>query len=73
MDNRHRKSHSAFIGNHATPSTFGIQSDSESEDYNSEVESSFALDSDDDDASSVASTSSSSSFELVADIGKLSL
>ncbi|KJA21837.1 hypothetical protein HYPSUDRAFT_140194 [Hypholoma sublateritium FD-334 SS-4] len=60
-------------GKPRSSSTFGIQSDSDSEDYNSEVESSFALDSDDDDANSVASTSSSSSFELVADINKLSL
>lgn len=55
-------------------STFGIQSDSESEDYNSELESSFENSSDDDDLYDASvSSSGGSSFELAADIGKLSM
>uniref|UniRef100_A0A8H7XTQ4 mRNA export factor GLE1 n=1 Tax=Psilocybe cubensis TaxID=181762 RepID=A0A8H7XTQ4_PSICU len=51
-------------------STFGLYSDSESEEYNSEVEDSFAH-SDTESASS--SSANGSTFELVSDINKLSL
>ncbi|PPQ66920.1 hypothetical protein CVT26_010009 [Gymnopilus dilepis] len=55
-------------------STFGVPDDSDSEDYLSELESSFDADSDY-DAASIASSSSpsGSSYDLVADLGKISL
>ncbi|KAF9562063.1 hypothetical protein CPC08DRAFT_761679 [Agrocybe pediades] len=54
--------------------SYGLASDSDSEDYNSELESSFH-DSDIDDDISVASSSSSSSssYNLVSNIGQLSI
>ncbi|KAF8154531.1 GLE1-like protein-domain-containing protein [Crassisporium funariophilum] len=55
-------------------STFGLQSDSDSEDYDSELDSSFDSTGDDDTASiASSSSSSSSSFSLIADINKMSL
>ncbi|KDR79208.1 hypothetical protein GALMADRAFT_243109 [Galerina marginata CBS 339.88] len=54
-------------------STFGLQDDSDSEDYYSELESSFNSDSEDDVSIASSSSSNGSTFDLISDINKLSL
>ena len=52
-------------GKHRSSSTFGIQSDSESEEYDSELDSCSTSDDDDDSVSTVSDSSSSSDKSLL--------